>query len=106
MAGGLSLSTRSPSPVSVSEMHVYRVEVSLKKGVADPEGANTRKTLDLLGFPGVKDVRYSKCYTITLDVDDPEKARDMVEEMCRRLLANPVIQTYRITPLEATGRTE
>ena len=69
----------------------------LKKGVADPEGANTKKTLQLLGFQDVEGVEFSKCFTIHMAGDDTEKARVQVEEMCQRLLANPVIQNYAIT---------
>ena len=73
-----------------------RVEVHLKRGVADPEGDNVSKALRLLGFSGVGHVRSAKVYEIELDEKDSAKARRSVEEMCRRLLANPVIHDYRI----------
>jgi phosphoribosylformylglycinamidine synthase PurS subunit len=77
-------------------MVVAEVRVELKKGVADPEGANTRKALELLGFKGISAVASVKTYEITLAEKDPGKARAKVEEMCRRLLANPVVHSYRI----------
>ncbi len=77
-------------------MVTFEVEVSLKKGVVDPEGANVKKTLELLGFEGIEDVRFSRCYVISLSTDDREEGRRMVEEMCNRLLSNPVINTYAI----------
>ena len=74
-----------------------RVEVRLKKGVADPEGDNVHKALTLLGFKGVRGVHSSKLFQIDLEQKDAKAARKEVEEMCRRLLANPVIHDYDIT---------
>jgi phosphoribosylformylglycinamidine synthase len=77
-------------------MTVIEIRIELKKGVADPEGKNTRKTLESLGFEGIADVRSVKLFEVELDMpaDDAIKAG---EEMCRKLLANPVIQNYRVT---------
>ena len=76
-------------------MTVFKVEIHLKKGVADPEGANTLKTLYLLGFEDVTGVGFSKCFTIAMK-DGSKDSRGQVEDMCQRLLANPVIQSYTI----------
>ncbi len=73
-----------------------RVEIRLKKGVTDPEGDNVQKALSLLGFKGVQSVRSSKLFLIDLRTKDARAARKEVEEMCRRLLANPVIHDYAI----------
>jgi len=80
-------------------MLTVEVKVGLKKGVADPEGANTRKSLELLGFEGIEEVRSLKVYRIAMDSEDEEKARERVEEMCKKLLTNPVIHTYEISTL-------
>jgi phosphoribosylformylglycinamidine synthase len=72
------------------------VEIHLKKGVADPEGSNTLKALKLLGFENAADVKSAKLFEIDLDEEDEARARDMLEEMCNRLLANPVIHDYQI----------
>ena len=77
-------------------MVVAEVRIELKRGIADPEGANTRKALELLGFKGVAAVSSIKTYVITLDEKDPKKARANVDEMCRKLLSNPVIHNYKI----------
>jgi phosphoribosylformylglycinamidine synthase PurS subunit len=77
-------------------MVVAEVRIELKRGVADPEGANTRKALELLGFKGVDGVQSIKTWVIRLDEKDPGKARARVDEMCRRLLSNPVIHNYEI----------
>ena len=73
------------------------VEIFLKKGVADPEGDATLKALRLLGFANVQSVGAAKLFRIHLAEDDTAKATKEVEEMCRKLLANPVIHDYRIT---------
>lgn len=72
------------------------VTIGLKKGVADPEGDNTAKTLKLLGYSDVNAVKSAKMFRIYMDVNDEEGAREQVESMCRRLLANPVIHDYHI----------
>ena len=72
------------------------VEILLKKGVADPEGDATLKALRLLGFSKVSAVHSAKRFVIRLDEADAAKAKEEAEEMCRRLLANPVIHAYRI----------
>ncbi|MEW5937053.1 MAG: phosphoribosylformylglycinamidine synthase subunit PurS [Candidatus Thermoplasmatota archaeon] len=72
------------------------VRIDLKKGVADPEGANTKKALELLGFKGVVRVSTARIFEIETSERDPVKVRTQAEEMCKRLLANPVIQNYRI----------
>ena len=76
-------------------MVIAEVRIELKEGVADPEGRNTQKALELLGFSGIKNVRSIKVFEITLD-DKPEDAKAHVQEMCKRLLANPVIHKYTI----------
>ncbi len=74
-----------------------RVEIHLKKGVADPEGDNVLKALKLLGFGSVAGVRAIKVFEIDLAERTAAKARAAVEEMCRKLLANPVIHDYKIS---------
>lgn len=74
---------------------VAEVRIELKEGVADPEGGNTQKALELLGFSGIEKVRSIKVFEISLE-DSPDNARKIVEEMCKRLLANPVIHRYSI----------
>jgi phosphoribosylformylglycinamidine synthase, purS protein len=76
-------------------MAVIEVRIELKKGVADPEGKNTKKTLESLGFK-VGDVKSVKFFEIELDMD-PKKAKETGEEMCKKLLANPVIQNFTVT---------
>ncbi len=78
-------------------MTTAQVQVHLKRGVADPEGSNTLKALKLLGFDSAVEVKSARLFEISLDEDDQSKAMAMVEEMCQKLLANPVIHDYTIT---------
>lgn len=76
-------------------MVVAEIRIELKQGVADPEGQNTRKALELLGFKGIKGVRSIKTFEVELD-SPAEEAKKQGEEMCRKLLANPVIQKFKV----------
>lgn len=78
-------------------MVTAEVRIELKPGVADPEGKNTLKALELLGFVGVVDVRAIRVFQIDLKEQSKKAALKMVERMCERLLANPVIHRYTIS---------
>jgi phosphoribosylformylglycinamidine synthase subunit PurS len=73
-----------------------RVHVSLKPGVLDPQGKAIGNALQALGFSGIGEVRQGKLIELELADADPAAARARVEEMCRQLLANPVIENYTI----------
>jgi phosphoribosylformylglycinamidine synthase subunit PurS len=73
-----------------------RVHVSLKPGVLDPQGKAIGNALQALGFVGIGEVRQGKLIELELADADPAAARARVEEMCRQLLANPVIENYTI----------
>ena len=77
-------------------MFAVEVKVGLKKGVSDPEGSNTRKSLELLGYEEVKEVRSLKVYRMQIDATSRKEAKERLEEMCKRLLSNPVINTHEI----------
>ena len=72
------------------------VLITPKIGVLDPEGRALQRALEDLGYAQVKDVQIGKLITLQLDVEDPERARELVREMCEKLLANPVIEQYEI----------
>jgi phosphoribosylformylglycinamidine synthase subunit PurS len=80
-------------PVLKADSMKMRVYVTLKNGVLDPQGKAIHHALEGLGFSGINDVRQGKLIEIDLDdqVDDAA-----VDEMCRKLLANTVIENYRI----------
>lgn len=73
-----------------------RVHVMLKNGVLDPQGEAVRHALGSLGFEGVEGVRQGKVIELDLAETDAEKARRSVTEMCEKLLANTVIESYSV----------
>ncbi|MBV9014754.1 MAG: phosphoribosylformylglycinamidine synthase subunit PurS [Alphaproteobacteria bacterium] len=73
-----------------------RVHISLKPGVLDPQGKAIGNALKGLGFEDVGEVRQGKLIELELADTDPASARARVEDMCRQLLANPVIENYAI----------
>ena len=71
-----------------------RVTVTLKNGVLDPQGKAIEGAIKGLGISGVGDVRQGKYIEVDLKESDPDKARSIVEQMCKDLLANTVIENY------------
>ena len=77
------------------------VEVRLRPGIADPQGATIERSLPTLGYERVKDVRVGKAIRFTIDAADETAARDEVRQLCDRFLTNPVIEDSVVT-LEAS----
>ncbi len=73
------------------------VNVMLKPGIADPQGQTIEKALPVLGYAGVGDVRVGKRIELRLDASDESDARDKLDAMCKKLLANPVIESYEVS---------
>ena len=73
-----------------------KIHVTLKPGVLDPQGKAVQHALGSLGFSGVNDVRQGKFIELELDQTDETKARAELDDMCRQLLANTVIENYSI----------
>ena len=72
------------------------VIITLKKDVLDPQGKVIHQTLDGMGFNDINEVRQGKYFEIDTKESNPKKAREKVEEMCKKLLANLVIENYKI----------
>ena len=72
------------------------VIITLKKDVLDPQGKVIHQTLDGMGFNDINEVRQGKYFEIDIKENDLQKAKDKVEEMCKKLLANLVIENYKI----------
>ena len=72
------------------------VIITLKKDVLDPQGKVIHQALDGMGFNDVNEVRQGKYFEINTKETNPKKAKDKVEEMCKKLLANLVIENYKI----------
>ena len=76
-------------------MYLAKVYITLKPTVNDPQGLTIKVALHNLGFPNVESVRAGKYIEIKINESDPAKVKEQVEEMCRQLLANPVIENFR-----------
>ena len=76
------------------------VVITLKKDVLDPQGKVIHQTLDGMGFNDVNEVRQGKYFEIDTKEEDAKKAKDKVEEMCKKLLANLVIENSKIVDLK------
>ena len=72
------------------------VHITLKNGVLDPQGKAIERALGSLGFKGINDVRHGKFIELELSETNKERAKAQAEDMCRKLLANTVIEDYRI----------
>jgi phosphoribosylformylglycinamidine synthase subunit PurS len=77
------------------------IYVTLKEGVLDPQGSAVKKSLHVLNYQGVNEVRIGKFIEVWLNAADPETARLELQEMSDKLLANPVIENYRVEMVEA-----
>jgi phosphoribosylformylglycinamidine synthase len=77
-------------------MYKATVVIKLKKGVLNPEGRTVLRALNFLGYDEVKDAKTFKCVELMVEGDNENKVMERVEEMCKKLLANPVIHDYEI----------
>jgi len=76
--------------------YAARVEVRLRPGIADPEGATIERALPALGFDDIREVRAGRSFRFELDAEDEDGARRRAEELAHRLLANPVIEDSEV----------
>ena len=77
----------------------FAVTVTLKKDVLDPQGKVVQDTLANLGMKSLKNIRQGKFFEIEIEEKDERKAKQKVEEMCKKLLVNLIIEDYRITKI-------
>jgi len=75
-------------------MFQVKIYISLKEGVADPQGITIKNALHSLGYQGVGKVRMGKYLQIKLNVKDKKEVKKEIEDMCKKLLVNPVIENY------------
>ena len=76
-------------------MYLAKVYITLKPTVNDPQGLTIRGALHNLGFTSVEDIRSGKYIEVRINENDFNQAHERINEMCRKLLANPVIENYR-----------
>ncbi|MFO7872024.1 MAG: phosphoribosylformylglycinamidine synthase subunit PurS [Candidatus Undinarchaeales archaeon] len=73
------------------------VRIELKPGILDAEGKTVKHSLELLGFDSVQNVESIKVFKISINADSKEKAKEKIDDMCQKLLANPVVNNYNIS---------
>ncbi len=71
--------------------------ITLKRTVADPQGLTVKHALESLGYKDLTDVRMGKLAVVKLNLKDKKKAQQQIDQMCKRLLANPIIEDYCFT---------
>ena len=74
--------------------------ITLKKDVLDPQGKVIHQTLEGMNFKNVNEIRQGKYFEIDVKENDPKKAKEIVEDMCEKLLANLVIENYKIIEIQ------
>ncbi|MCB1157781.1 MAG: phosphoribosylformylglycinamidine synthase subunit PurS [Leptospiraceae bacterium] len=77
-------------------MFIGKISITLKESVLDPQGAATIKVLQSIGENEVEDLRVGKYIEIKLNTPDEETARKDIDRLCKNLLVNPVIETYKV----------
>lgn len=75
-------------------MFKAEIYITLKKTVVDPQGATIKQALESMGYHKLEEVRIGKMVTMILAYDDKQKAEEKINEMCKKLLANPIIEDY------------
>ena len=75
---------------------IIKIIITLKKSVLDPQGTVIQQALNGMGFKNVNEVRQGKFFEINIDEKDQKKAEEKADEMCKKLLANLVIEDYKI----------
>lgn len=76
------------------------IYVKLKDGVLDPQGSTIQRALEHMGYQGIKDVRSGKVFEIAFQQDHGKKPEELIDEICRKLLTNPVIEKYNFEILK------
>ena len=77
----------------------FSVTVTLKENVLDPQGKVVQNTLQSLGMDNLKSIRQGKYFEIELNDNDPQKAQKKVDDMCKKLLANLIIEDYKVNKI-------
>lgn len=81
---------------SQKKLFYATIFVKLKEGVLDPQGSTIKRALEDMGYKGIEEVRSGKVFEISLNSRNRKGTERVLEEICRKLLANPVIEKYKI----------
>jgi len=71
-----------------------KVFVRLKEGVLDPQGSTIKRALEDMGYDGIEDIRTGKVFEISFSSEDGKRPKTLIQDICKKLLANPVIEKY------------
>lgn len=77
-------------------MYQAKIYITLRESVLDPQGTAVRKALDAMGYSNIKDVRIGRYLLVDIDTYDKALAESQAHDMCKKLLANPVIEDYKL----------
>ena len=84
-------------------MYTANIKVKLRKSILDPQGKTVEHSLLSLGFDKVKDTRIGKYIELKLDVDSEDEAKKLTDDICKKLLANPVMEDYEFNIVKVNG---
>lgn len=96
MSNRPSVDWRPATHTEATIQYTVQIRVTPRPGILDPEGETIGRALETLGYEGVNNVRAGRLVTLRLEADGPEAARVAAEEMCERLIANPIIEDYAV----------
>ncbi len=86
-------------------MYSSRIKITLRKSILDPQGKAVEHSIESLGFKNVKDTRIGKYIELKLDAASEDEAKKITEEVCKKLLANPVMEDYEYEIFNLNGNT-
>jgi phosphoribosylformylglycinamidine synthase len=75
-------------------MHLAKIQVVLKPSVLDPQGQAVKHSVESMNFKGIEDIRIGKYIELKIDEKDSNKAKSLADDLCKKILVNPVIETY------------
>lgn len=84
-------------------MYLSRIKVTLRKTILDPQGKTVEHSIQGLGYKNIKDTRIGKYIELTIDADSEKDAVKITEEVCKKLLANPVMEDYEFEVSKLNG---
>ncbi len=84
-------------------MYLANIKVKLRKSILDPQGKTVEHSLHSLGFSNIKDTRIGKYIELKIDVGSEDDAKKLTDEICKKLLANPVMEDYEFDVVKYDG---
>lgn len=85
-------------------MYSAKIKVTLRKSILDPQGKAVEHSIESLGYSNVKDTRIGKYIELNIDVETEEQARTITNEICSKLLANPVMEDYEYEIIQLNNK--